>query len=428
MIRSLSLPTLFLILTGVACAQTRPGGRVPRVNPDAPTTAYVNGLWYEVVGDGPAAKIQFLPGDRYNIAGVFTATRPDGIDQTIDLGGAHVVPPFGEAHNHSVDGPGTLATANRYLAQGIFFYKNPNNRADVAARGAALFNQPRKLDLSLANGGLSIRGGHPEGLYRYLSRFSGDDPERLDGQAFFATPTPEDVTRRWPEILRGRPDFIKLYLLDVTNQAGGKPQGLPPDTFRRAVALATEAGLRTTVHVETAADLMLAADAGATESAHLPGYNWATGLDAAAYRITDEQARRLAERGFLIATTTLVTEGTPTPTPEATERKRQIQALQVENIRRLAAAGVPLVIGCDTYPSTALDEVLHLRKLGALPDADLLRLWVETAPRSIFPRRAIGRLAPGFEASFLALDGDPTADLTRVTRIRTRIKQGLVLD
>lgn len=424
MIRFLTWPTALLFLAGVATAQ--PSGRIPRFNPDAPTTAYIHGLWYEA--DGKDAEVRFVAGDRYSIAGVFTARRPEVVARTVDLGGGYAVPPFGEAHNHSVDGPATLPTALRYLGQGIFSYKNPNDVATVAVQGAGLFNKPEALDIVFAHGGLSIRGGHPEGLYRYLARNTGANPDRLDGQVYFATPDPEAVTRRWPEILRGRPDFIKLYLLDAANQAGGPPQGLPPAAFRRAVTLATEAGLRTTVHVETAADLALAVDAGATESAHLPGYAWANRLDAGAYRITDDLARRMADRGFLVTTTTLVTTGTPASTPAAIERQHLIQTLQVENLRRLDAAGVPLAIGCDQYSSTALDEAFHLRKLGVFTDARLLRLWVETAPRSIFPHRAIGRLDPGHEASFLVLPADPAADFTQVQQIRTRVKQGVVLD
>jgi len=413
-----------VLLPATALAQpTVPLVPVPRRNPDAPASAYLNGLWYEADASG----VRFQPGDRYSIAGVFTADRPEVIGRTIDLGGAYVVPPFGEAHNHNVDGPRTLPAAARYLAQGIFYYKNPNDVAAVTAAGAGLFNKPDALDVVFAHGGLSVAKGHPEGLYRWLAKGYGLDPDRLDGQAYFDVPTPEAVARRWPEVLRGRPDFIKLYLLDAADQGGGRAAGLPPAAFRRAAALAKEAGLRTTVHVETAADLALAVDAGTTEAAHLPGYSWKEGLGADAYRISDDLARTMAARGFIVVTTTVVTEdGTPA-TPEAAGRKRQVQALQAENLRRLHSAGVPLAVGADSYTRTSLDEARNLRKFGAFTDAQLLRLWVETGPRSVFPARAIGRLAPGFEASFLTTAADPTEDFSRVEQIRTRVKQGVVL-
>lgn len=397
--------------------------RVPRVNPAAPTSAYVNGLWYEATADGA----RFVPGDRYSVAGVFTARKPEAIDLTIDLKSAHVVPPFGEAHNHNVDGPWTAPTAARYLKQGVFYYKNPNNIASIAAQSRELFNKPGALDVTFAHGGLSVAGGHPNQLYRRLAAQYQLDPDKLDGQAFFDVPTAAAVEKRWPEILKGRPDFIKLYLLDASGQSGRKTAGLPAEAIRRAVALAGEAGLRTTVHVETAADLALALDAGADEAAHLPGYSWAEGLGGPAYTIDDALARRLAARRFVVVTTTNVTEDDPATTPKAVDRRRDIQRVQVENLRRLHRAGVPLAVGADSYGKTALDEARHLRKLGALADAELLRAWVETGPRSVFPDRAIGELTPGHEASFLALEGDPTKDFAQVERIRTRVKQGAVL-
>jgi len=45
----------------------------------------------------------------------------------------------------------------------------------------------------------------------------------------------------------------------------------------------------------------------------------------------------------------------------------------------------------------------------------------------IFPTRRIARLEPGYEASFLVLDGDPTRRVDNLFRITTRVKQGVVL-
>ena len=54
------------------------------------------------------------------------------------------------------------------------------------------------------------------------------------------------------------------------------------------------------------------------------------------------------------------------------------------------------------------------RKLGPFTDAELLRPFIETGPRSIVPERAIGGFAPDQEAGFPALDGDPTEDFAKV--------------
>ena len=68
-----------------------------------------------------------------------------------------------------------------------------------------------------------------------------------------------------------------------------------------------------------------------------------------------------------------------------------------------------------------------LRETARSADAEVLRLWSELSPQTIFPNRRVGILAAGAEASFLVLDGDPLADFANVRRIRVRGKDGQVL-
>jgi imidazolonepropionase-like amidohydrolase len=55
-------------------------------------------------------------------------------------------------------------------------------------------------------------------------------------------------------------------------------------------------------------------------------------------------------------------------------------------------------------------------------------MWSEITPRTIFPDRQIGALQEGFEASFLALEGDPLRDFRNVRRIKIRFKQGFLFE
>ena len=52
----------------------------------------------------------------------------------------------------------------------------------------------------------------------------------------------------------------------------------------------------------------------------------------------------------------------------------------------------------------------------------------EGTPRAIFPRRKIGFLREGYEASFLALDGNPLTNFEEIKNVRLRFKQGYLLD
>jgi hypothetical protein len=78
----------------------------------------------------------------------------------------------------------------------------------------------------------------------------------------------------------------------------------------------------------------------------------------------------------------------------------------------------------DFYGVTALAEALNVHALNVLDNRALLKAWCETTAETIFPKRRIGHLQEGYEASFLVLGGDPLADFEKVKDIRMRFKQG----
>ena len=54
-------------------------------------------------------------------------------------------------------------------------------------------------------------------------------------------------------------------------------------------------------------------------------------------------------------------------------------------------------------------------------------MWFETTAETIFPKRKIGHLKDGYEASFLVLNADPIADFANTQKIEMRVKQGEIL-
>jgi hypothetical protein len=102
-----------------------------------------------------------------------------------------------------------------------------------------------------------------------------------------------------------------------------------------------------------------------------------------------------------------------------------IRAVQSASLRMLTESGVTLAIGSDNVSDSSLLEAEHLYSLGVVDRLALLKLWAEDTPRAIFPQRRIGFLREGYEASFLALEGNPLDDWRTVRRIKLRFKQGL---
>lgn len=412
--------------------------------------AFVNGQWFDGKG--------FVSATWYSEQGRLTRTAPKGRVETVDLSGLFLVPPFGEAHNHNVEGSWNLETViDRYLRDGVFYVKIPSNVREFALQNRGALNEPTSIDVTFAHAGLTGRGGHPIALYEEVLRVGRYEPalgpiERgwFENRAYIVIETERDVDEKWALITSGQPDFLKLYLVHSEDNEGERRPGetasrtgLHPRLLPHIIAKAHAAGLQVTAHVETATDFRHAVRAGVDEVAHVPGWLVKQAGDAERARLTEEDARLAVERNVQVVTTTVAghampSAGTHDPhhqeghapkhsghsEPVLGELTRQVLK---DNLSLLHRAGVRLALGSD-HADTSLAEVLHLRTLQVFDDLTLLNMWCEATPAAIFPGRNIGRFAEGYEASFLALAGNPLEDFTQVQAIRRRFKQGVPLD
>jgi len=283
-------------------------------------------------------------------------------------------------------------------------------------------------------GALTSPGGHPEKFYvevmlKYV--LQGMTREQLVGNAFHPVASVADAERALDALVRQRADFVKIVLLWSEKHAARRDdpafygaRGMDPSLVPSVVAGARRRGLKVSAHVETAADFRVAVQARVDEIVHLPGY--AAGAQGEEplepYQITTADARSAKRAGVRVITTV----GMPRSAPQAGQRVA-VNALKLANLRRLRAAGVPVILGTDEAPGSLLNEAQHLVGIGAFSAAEVLRLMSETTPKAIFPDRRIGELRPGFEASFLTLAADPRINIANAGRIAMRVKQGLLL-
>jgi hypothetical protein len=419
---------LMPLVIATACAGR---GNTPAPGSGGPSYEFRDGRWF----DGKV----FQPGTRYTVGGRLSDRRPATVDSVIDLGGAYVVPAFGEDHNHNAV-PSDTGISHRYLRDGIFYVKNPDNLPQEKANAPGRLNVPTSIDVAFANGGLTGPGGHPiELVQRNVARGTW---KSSDGEGAFlhTIGSVAELEHKWPAILASHPDFIKTYLLfseEYSQRLGDSStvgwRGLDPALLPLIVRKAHDAGLRVTTHVETAADFRNAVAAGVDEIAHLPGFR-PEGNDLPGYRkldryrLTAADARRAAEQHVTVATTVSEVVEILKPMlggPDST-MARGVWAMLVNNLRLLRDAGVNVVIGSDRYRTTSLPEVMGVRELGVFSDTALLRMWSMATPKAVFPNRKFGT-APGDEASFLVLHGNPLDDLRAVERIRLRVKGGVIL-
>ena len=453
----LYMTTLFLMVGPglVGCRTTTHPPPTPSFEPvpngnTARTYAFINGQWFD--GQG------FSRDTWYAVQGSLTRVRPESVEQTIDLKDGFVVPPFGEAHTHNVEGAWNIdQVINHYVRDGIFYVKNPNDISEFVEQIRGTLNTPTTIDVVFAHAGLTGPNGHPIVLYENMLRTHRYEPvigkrEKgwFNGRAYFSISSLKNFEEQWPTIMATKPDFLKLYLAD-SEHFGTEPhpvrhgfrKGLDPQLISPIVAHAHQQGLRVSAHIETAADFRTAIQGQVDEIAHLPGWYLPSPAQRSAVLLTQKDAQLAAAHRTVIITTTVAehfhppghhqsdSKAHPHSPAHTTDHKGQAaenirevaRAIQTENLRLLQQAGVPIAIGSD-HAETALAEALHLHHMGIFDNLTLLKMWSETTPRTIFPSRKIGRLDEGYEASFLVLQGNPLEDFTQVRNIMFRLKQG----
>jgi imidazolonepropionase-like amidohydrolase len=451
---SLVLFLLALLLAGCVSGSdlaSFPGTAPATGSSEVANYAFLNGRWFDGTG--------FEAATWYSVQGRLTRNPPLGRLEVVDLSGLFIVPPFGEAHNHNVEGPWNLRTvSDRYFKDGVFYVKIPNNVREFALQIRDRLNLPASLDVAFAHAGLTGRSGHPIGLYedvlrrnRYEQAIGPVERGWFENRAYVVVETEHDVAEKWALIISGRPDFLKVYLVHSEDDGPDRQPGhaiartgLRPQLLPHIVAKAHAAGLQVTAHVETAADFRHTVRAGVDEVAHVPGWLVQQAGDAAGARLTEEDARLAAERKVRVVTTAAAGQSMPAagthhgqphheaPTSQQADRGEPLSVelgrqVVKDNLTLLHRAGVRLAIGSD-HADTSLDEVLYLRSLQVFDDLTLLNLWCDETPAAIFPGRKIGRFEEGYEASFLALGGNPLDEFTQVRAIRRRFKQGVPLD
>jgi hypothetical protein len=416
-IRALLYVTVLLTLT-TSCASTQAISV-----PQPPHTALLNGYWFN--GES------FETRDVYSVDGRLTFRKPARVDRTLDLTGMWVVPPFGEAHNHNINGieERDRQVIQKYLSDGVFYVRIPGNLplSDEVKRRLPL-NRPDGVDALFSQGAmLTAAGGHPRMLADLVwlrpGYFPGHTSETLEDHRYFTIDSEADIENKWPRIIGQRPDFIKIILWnsDEFEERKGNPAyygryGLDPRLLPGVVAKARADRLRVAAHVSDASDFRRAVAAGVDEITHIP-----------LTPIAVEDARLAADRGIVVDTTYAAMSSLPPMILPSDERPQALAAL-LANLKLLHQNGVTLRIGSDNVNDSSAAELEHLQALGVFDNLTLLKLWAETTPKSIFPGRKIGALREGYEASFLALEGNPLEDLENLRAIRMRFKQGYPLE
>ncbi|PQJ79279.1 hypothetical protein [Polaribacter porphyrae] len=254
-----------------------------------------------------------------------------------------------------------------------------------------------KLQVRYSNGGITCTLGHPYTIYEPLAMgiFIGTelkkrkdeirDSRLAENDAYWFFDNIKDVDNKWNNLLKTKPDVIKIMLLFSNrydslhknkNKLGGK--GLSPEVAKYVVKKAKANNLRVFAHIETAFDFKVAVNIGVNVVAHLPGYSWNGDFETLRnYTLSNQDLLKAKENNLSIITTASISKKFANIRVDnqlqfSQERFSNIIKHQKKLIERFINYDINLSIGSDVYGKTLFEEVNYLHKYKMLNNLQII--------------------------------------------------------
>jgi imidazolonepropionase-like amidohydrolase len=329
--------------------------------------------------------------------------------------------------------------ANAFLYSGVttIFVAAGDPREQAAVRSAATDGRPMP---NLRYGGPSLTApeGHPIPLMKALL------PWPIEWLALNSIAIATDAH----EAKRATADTIKALNLEyfkiVFDDLPIKSPHLTTASLSAAIETSHELGAKPVVHTTTSGDTLIAAEAGASLLMHAPQKDLLSASDVrrllktkipvvstvrligASHELAAKGPSRLESEvidGQVLSTWMAAPAwGLPGFSEFVDTNNETIVSNVRKNVQRLIASGVPILAGTDSgvhgvFTGTSLhNELDHLVELGMTPVEALAA--ATSIPGEFFGgEQSFGRIAPGYQADFMLVRGDPTVDIADLHQI-----------
>ena len=204
-------------------------------------------------------------------------------------------------------------------------------------------------------------------------------------------------------------DLIKITATGgvLSQQGRGLEAHFTFDEMKTIVDTAHSLGLKTAAHAHGARGIELAARAGVQTIEH------GTYID-------EQAAKVMRENGTILVPTLMAFQGIKENlgkgfyTPVVEDKIRAVSAYAETIVERARKWGVTMAFGTDAgvFPHGANAGELALMRKGGMSNAQVLASATTGAAKVLGMENEIGRIAPGFSADMVAVDGNPLDDVS----------------
>ena len=235
---------------------------------------------------------------------------------------------------------------------------------------------------------------------------------------------PEEMTAEVHRLADAGADAIKIFASESSRDGGGPT--LSQEQLDAACGAATERGLRTLVHAHGPVSATRAANADCTTIEH------GSLLDQATLDVLAEKGLFYDPNTYLIVANYLENKDRYLGIGNYTEEGFRLMSENSEGRmgifgKALATEGLRVVFGTDAvagaHGQNIREAVARVEQGGQAP-ADLIVSLTSLAAESLGLGDEIGTVAEGYAADLVAVDGDPTLDVTALGNVRLVIRDG----
>ena len=358
--------------------------------------------------------------------------------RVIDLSGKTVLPGLIDMHVHLMSDPGgdfrdEAVMSDDYLAMigvrnaeitvkaGFTTVRDLGSTRlggfalrDATAKG--LIDGPRIISSGAA---ISIIGGHGD-----VNGFRPEVNAALDNRN--TCTGPEQCAARVREFSKVGANVIKITATGgvLSQQGRGLGQHFTDPELKAIADTAHSLGLRVAAHAHGARGVEAAARAGIDTADH------ATFADAAAIKAMKESNMAMVPTLMALAgVKARLGKGIYTPTVETKAREAVAQAGRALNAAH--KAGVAVAFGTDAgvfEHGRNAGEFSLMVEWGGMTPRETLASATTVAARYLDMENEIGRIAPGYSADIIAVEGDPLADVKSLEKVDFVMVRGRVIE